>query len=68
MRPTSTDALRRTGSHPFLTWLERLLLLVGLVLVGYLVYVSVETHLYQEMENRELDAILTHAPEAPARS
>lgn len=45
-------------------WLERLLLVVGLALVGYYVYVSVETRLYQAMENRELDAILSSAPPA----
>jgi sortase A len=45
-----------------LRWLERLLLVVGLVLIGYYVYVSVETYLYQTMENRELDAILSSAP------
>lgn len=43
-------------------WLERALLLVGLALVGYYVYVSVETRLYQAMENRALDAILASAP------
>ena len=42
--------------------IERLLLVVGLALVGYYVYVSVETYLYQAMENRELDAILSSAP------
>jgi sortase A len=48
-------------------WLERTLLVVGLVLVGYYIYVSVETRLYQAMENRELDAILSSAPAPTAR-
>jgi sortase A len=38
--------------------LERLLIVVGLVSLGYYAYVSVESRLYQELENRELDAIL----------
>lgn len=45
-----------------LLWLERLLLVVGIVLVGYYGYVSAETYLYQAYENRELDAILASAP------
>lgn len=45
-------------------WLERTLLVVGLLLLGYYVYASVETYLYQAMENRELDAILSSAPAA----
>jgi sortase A len=44
--------------------LERILLIAGLALVGYYVYVSVETYLYQAMENRELDSILSNAPPA----
>src|SRR6185436_6447884 len=38
--------------------LERLLLVVGLVLGGYYLYVTTEAALYQQLENRELDAIL----------
>jgi sortase A len=45
-----------------LIWLERLLLIVGIVLIGYYAYVSAETYLYQAYENRELDAILASAP------
>ena len=33
---------------------------------GYFVYVSVETYLYQTMENRALDQILSRAPAEPA--
>ena len=57
MKRTRTDVAR---------WLERMLLVVGLLLVGYYVYMSVETYLYQAMENRELDAILSSAPAAPS--
>ena len=45
--------------------LERLLLVVGLVCLGYFGYVSAETALYQAFETRELDAILAAAPPAP---
>jgi sortase A len=43
--------------------LERLLLLVGIVCLGYFAYVTAETALYQAYETRELDAILASAPE-----
>jgi sortase A len=43
-------------------WLERLLLTMGVVLLGYYGYVSVEARLYQAYEQRELDSILASAP------
>ena len=43
-------------------WLERILLVLGVVFLGYYAYVSVETRLYQALENRELDAILASGP------
>jgi sortase A len=46
--------------------LERALLLVGLVSLGYFTYVLTESYLYQALENRELDAILASAPRLPA--
>ena len=46
--------------------LERLLLVIGLVSLGYFAYVVAESRLYQALENRELDAILASAPPAPA--
>jgi sortase A len=46
-------------------WLERLLLVVGIVSLGYYTYVSAETALYQAYETRELEAILASLPEAP---
>ena len=51
--PRSPRGLRR---------LERLLLVVGLILVGYWAYVSIEAALYQRFENQELDAILQSRP------
>lgn len=46
--------------------LERLLLIIGIVCLGYYGYVSAETALYQAYETRELDAILATAPPEPA--
>jgi sortase A len=46
--------------------LERLLLIIGIVCLGYFGYVSAETALYQAYETRELDAILASVPAAPA--
>jgi sortase A len=40
---------------------ERLLLVIGLVCLGYYGYVSAESALYQAYETRELDAILASA-------
>ena len=48
--------------HRGLRLLERLLLLIGIVCLGYYIYVTAETALYQAFEARELDAILTSAP------
>ena len=48
--------------HRGLRRLERLLLVAGLILVGYWAYVSIEAALYQRFENRELDAILHSRP------
>jgi sortase A len=57
--PHATHRRRRRRA---LIWLERVLLIVGVVLVGYYAYVSAETYLYQAFENRELDAILASGP------
>jgi sortase A len=43
-------------------WLERTLLTIGVILLGYYAYVSTEARLYQAFEQRELDAILAGAP------
>lgn len=44
-----------------LRWLERLLFVAGVILLGYWSYVSIEAALYQRFEERELDAILQSA-------
>jgi sortase A len=54
-----TPAPRRARSGRLSRALERLLLAVGLLTAGYYIYVNVETALYQQLENRELDAILS---------
>ena len=60
--PHATPPRRRGVLH----WLERLLLVIGVVCVGYYGYVSAETALYQAWETRELDKILASVPTAPA--
>ena len=51
-----------------LRWLERLLITIAVVCLGYYGYVSAETALYQAVEERELDKILTSVsgPDPPA--
>ncbi len=48
-------------------WLERVLLVVGIVCLAYYAYVSAETMLYQAYENRELEAILSEGARAGTR-
>jgi len=47
---------------------ERLCMAVALVMLGYYAWVSLEARVYQAYENRELDAILASAPDAPKRT
>jgi sortase A len=42
--------------------IERLLFVVGFVFLGYYMYITAETRLYQNFEDRELDLILASAP------
>jgi sortase A len=62
--PHATAEPRQLSAPRATRWLERILLVIGIVCLGYYAYVSAETMLYQAYENRELDAILTR--EAPA--
>jgi sortase A len=55
---------RRSDKTRRLKWLERILIVVGLICLGYFAYVSVEARLYQAIENRELDLILASVPPA----
>ena len=59
--PHATPPRRRDP----LRMLERLLLVAGIVCIGYYTYVSAETALYQAYETRELNAILASGPEGP---
>jgi len=59
-RPVPSRGSRRRSR--LLRLLEWLLLLVGIAALGYYVYSSAETMLYQAFENRELDRILDTAP------
>jgi sortase A len=56
--PHATPSLARRAWR----WLERALFLLAFALLGYYAYVQIEAHLYQALENRELDAILASAP------
>jgi sortase A len=65
VQPAPTDAwgpLPPHATHPRKSapsrWAERLLLVIGIVCLGYYAYASAETLLYQAYENRELDEIL----------
>ena len=44
-----------------LRWAERLLILIGVLCLGYLLYTYAEASLYQAFEDRELDKILNDA-------
>ena len=48
--------------------IERVLLVVGIVCLGYYGYVSAETMLYQAQENRALDELLLRSEPAPPES
>ncbi|OFW16150.1 MAG: hypothetical protein A3F70_02705 [Acidobacteria bacterium RIFCSPLOWO2_12_FULL_67_14] len=47
-----------------LRWLERMLVVVGVVLLGYCGYVSLESWLYQRVANRELEVAMVGPPAA----
>lgn len=58
--PPHAQAFERPGRTRI--WLERVLLVVGGLCICYYAYVQAETYLYQQLETRELDAILASAP------
>lgn len=63
--PHATPPPRR--GRRVLSWIERVLLVLGIVCLGYWGYVSAEAALYQAYETRELDAILASVAEPAAR-
>ena len=68
LTPTPTDRrawrgpTRRSPAIRIVRAIERLLFVLGFLFLGYYSYVAVETRLYQNIENRELDLILASAP------
>jgi sortase A len=60
--PLPPHALPPKRRRHSLRWIERVLLVIGIMSLGYYAYVSAETALYQAYETRELDAILASAP------
>jgi sortase A len=65
--PLPRHASRRPR-HRALRWLERVLLAIAIVSLGYYAYAAIESHLYQSYEDRQLDAILKSAPARPLPS
>jgi sortase A len=72
-RPAPSDAwgplpphARRRPRRALVRWLERALLVLAIVCLGYYGYVSAETLLYQAYENRELDTLLAAREPATA--
>lgn len=61
--PPHAPAVRRHAA--WLLWLERLLLIVGVMLLGCYGYVSAESYLYQRYEDEQLNQILASAPTSP---
>ena len=63
--------LDETSSHRAIArasrWLERLLITIGIVCLGYFGYVYAEAHLYQSFEDQQLDEILQSAPKPAAQ-
>jgi sortase A len=64
--PDEAVAERARHRGRVILWIERLLVVVGVICLGYYVYVWAEARLYQQMEDKELDSILTSAPPPPA--
>ena len=54
----------RIGRRRTLRWLERLLIVVGVLCVSYYTYTYAEARFYQAFEDRELDKILNSASSA----
>lgn len=56
----STSNALPASSNSFLVWWSRLFLLVGLVAIGWTVYVWMDARLYQLVQRRHLDAIVSN--------
>jgi sortase A len=71
MRPEDEQGLapRKRGARVrrrVLRWAEWLLIVIGLLCVGYFLYVHIEASLYQAFEERELNQILSSAAKPDA--
>jgi sortase A len=64
--PDEAAVERARLPHRVILWLERLLIVVGAICLGYYIYVWGEARLYQHMEDKELNSILASAPRPPA--
>ena len=64
--PHVRQVSRAGGRSKLLKLLERILLVVGIVCLGYYAYVSAETVLYQAQENRALDELLLRSETRPS--
>ena len=62
---SSPSGSKARTADRFWRGLERLLIVIGVVSLGYLGYVAAESRLYQAFENRELDEILKSVPPEP---
>jgi sortase A len=60
--------VRQSRHHPLLRLVERLFILIAVVALGYCAWSWLEATLYQAYENRELERILTSAPQASSSS
>jgi sortase A len=58
--------MHRRARPAVLRWLERVLLVVGIAGIGFYASAQLEAFLYQQFENRELDAILASREGAAA--
>lgn len=66
--PLPPHATHRPARSPLLRWLERVLLIVGFVGIGFYASGRLEAFLYQRLENRELDAILASGDSAATKA
>jgi sortase A len=64
-QPLLPARTRRSLGSRLIGWLESVLFVAGIACLGYYAYVAIEARLYQEVENRELDIILSTAPKVP---
>ena len=66
--PDVTPVNRRRNRHRARRWLERILIVVGVLCLGYFLYGYAEAWLYQSFEDQQLDAILQGGAPAEGRA